>query len=516
MRSVFVVVCFFPVASAARAEEPASTKSLLKKYCSHCHGADTQEGDVRLDRLSQDDVDLFGRIYKQLSSRQMPPDDEKQPTREERKLLASHFLDLAQKSSTPETAALRRLNKREYSNTVRDLLGLRDGIFDPGKFIYKDEVSEGFDTEAESLVTSNELLLEYLQAAQSSLRQALFTLEPKPSEPRDINVNTAKMTGGSRRYETKSPNAYIFRVGKAKIHDGGPTLLMKTPGRYRITVTASAIDEKHYPVLFAPVNAAPILGIGVSGNHASISELDRSEEKFPLKYGKEQTFQVERWIDRGFHPYLQFANGPGKPITQIRSALRRGKITRADASGPFRGPGIRVTGFKIEGPFFDQWPPESVRTTIGSDTIPNLKDADARLALLSRFAARAFRRRVTRDEMTLWVQHLNARYAAKRDWREAFIETMSAMMASPDFLYLPEEEGELSAYQLASRLSYFFWSTMPDRELFLLGQSGKLKDPKVLGQQVVKMLDDPRSQRFSDSFANQWLSLDTLTAHVRF
>lgn len=507
---LFIITCVFCTPTAANADEPASTTSLLKKYCIRCHNADTHESDVRLDQLAQDDVELFGRIYEQISSRQMPPDDEPRPTGEERKRLAGHFLGLARQSSVSNTAGLRRLNKREYSNTVRDLLGLHGGLFDPGKFIYQDEVSDGFDTNAESLVTSNELLLEYLQAAQSSLRQALFTLEPDAPRPRVINVSTAKMTGGTRRYETKSRDAYVFRIGQAKIHDGGPTRLMTIPGRYRITVTASAIDRQHYPVRFVPVNAPPVLGIGSAGNHAGVSELDRREERFPLKYGEEQTFQVERWIDRGFYPYLQFANGPGKPITQIRSALRRKKIKPADARGSFRGPGIRVTQFKIEGPFFDDWPPESVRTTIGSSTIPNLEDSKARLFVLGRFATRAFRRRVTRDEMSLWVEYLNSRYAAKEDWREAIIETMSAMMASPDFLYLPEEEGELNDFQLACRVSYFFWSTMPDSTLFSLASSGRLKEPQILRQQVARLLDDPRSRQFSDSFASQWLSLDTL------
>ena len=371
-------------------------------------------------------------------------------------------------------------------------------------------MSEGFDTDAESLVTSNELLLEYLDAAQSSLRQALFTLEAEAPRSHVINVNTAKMTGGTRRYETASQNAYIFRVGKAKIVDGGSSRLIAVPGRYRITVTASAIDKKHYPIPFVPVDAPPILGSGCAGNHSSIAEFDQQEETFPLKYGEEQTFQVEKWIDRGFYPYLQFVNGPGKPITQIRAALRRKTMTPADARGDFRGPGIRVTQFKIEGPFFDEWPPESVRTTIGSNTIPDLNDAGARLFVLGRFATRAFRRRVTRDEMDLWAEFLNSRYAARPDWREAFIETMSAMMASPDFLYLPEEERELNAFQLASRLSYFFWSTMPDSNLFSLAYSGRLTDPVVLRHQIDRMMQDARSQRFSNSFVDQWLALDTL------
>ncbi|MCM2371198.1 DUF1592 domain-containing protein [Aporhodopirellula aestuarii] len=505
------IVCFFAFSGDTQAEEALNTKSLLQKYCVRCHNTDEREGDVSLDQLSRDDIDLFGQIYEQLSSRQMPPDDEMQPTSKERERLARLFLELAKKSTVPETAALRRLNKREYSNTVRDLLGIRGGIFDPGKFIYKDEVSEGFDTEGESLVTSNELLLEYLEAAQLSLRQALFTLDPEAPKANVINVDTAKMTGASRRYETKDRQAYVFRVGKAKIHGTGPTQLMKMPGRYRITVTASAIDQDRYPVPFVPVNAPPVLGIGiVSGNRSGVSEFDRHEEKFPLKYDQEQTFQLERWIDQGFHPYLQFANGPGKPVTQIRANLRRGKITKADATGPFVGPGIRVTEFKIEGPFYDTWPPESVCTTIGSNTIPDFENATARLYLLGRFAKRTFRRRVTREEMTLWVKYLNARYATTRDWREAFIETMTAMMASPDFLYLQENEGELGPFQLASRLSYFFWSTMPDHELFSLADSGKLTEPDVLRQQVIRLIQDPRSRRFSDSFVDQWLALDTL------
>ncbi|MBB3208327.1 hypothetical protein FHS27_004155 [Rhodopirellula rubra] len=504
-------LCFFSVFSNTRAGEPSNTPSLLQKYCVRCHNADENEGDVSLDQLTKEDVDLFGRIYEQLSSQQMPPDDEPQPTREERERLASQFLQLAKKTAVPETAAMRRLNKREYSNTVRDLLGIRGGIFDPGKFIYKDEVSEGFDTEGEALVTSNELLLEYLEAAQMSLRQALFTLASDAPKPNVINVNTAKMTGASRRYETKDSQAYVFRVGKAKIHGSGPTQLMKMPGRYRITVTASAIDKDRYPVPFVPVNTPPVLGIGIaSGNRSGVSEFDRHEEKFSLTYNQKQTIQVERWIDQGFHPYLRFANGPGKPITQIRANLRRGKITKADAKGPFVGPAIRVTEFKIEGPFYDAWPPESVRTTIGSDTVPKLENATARLYLLGRFARRTFRRRVSREEMSLWVKYLNTRYTATRDWREAFIKTMTVMMASPDFLYLQEDEDELDAFQLANRLSYFFWSTMPDRELFLLADSGKLTEPDVLQQQVIRLIDDPRSRRFSDSFVDQWLALDTL------
>lgn len=484
----------------------------LQKFCVRCHGQDTQEGDVRLDKLPSGDADLYTRIYEQLSSQQMPPDDELQPSREERAQLAARFLELAKQSAQPRTAALRRLNKREYSNTVRDLLGLHDGIFDPGKFIYKDEIEHGFDTQADLLVTSNELLLEYLEAAQSSLGQALFSLDPQPPKPNVIRVQMDRMTGATRRYETKSANAYVFRIGGgAKVHDTSPRKLMREPGLYRITVTASAIDKQRYSVPFAPADRPPILAIGaISGIRSADSELDRHEKSYPLAYDKERTIHVERWIEEGFHPYLRFTNGPSKPITQVRSNLRRKKITKAEANRQFLGPGIRITEFKIEGPIYKTWPPESVTTTIGSNTIPNLEVREQRLFLLVRFAKRAFRRDVRREEMSLWIKYLESRFETSKDWRTAIVETMTAMMASPDFLYLRENEGQLDTFQLASRLSYFFWSTMPDAELFALAEKGKLKDASVLHQQVDRLFNDPRSSRFCDSFVDQWLSLDTL------
>ena len=142
---LLLVAAVVVVTSDAQAQESVKTQKLLKQYCFQCHSADDAAGNIRLDQLTADDFDLYERIYEQISSEQMPPGDESQPTEKERKQLADHFLSLAQKSTVPETAALRRLNKREYGNTVRDLLGLDEGIFDPAKFIYKDEV-EGFDT----------------------------------------------------------------------------------------------------------------------------------------------------------------------------------------------------------------------------------------------------------------------------------------------------------------------------------------------------------------------------------
>ena len=177
---------------------------------------------------------------------------------------------------------------------------------------------------------------------------------------------------------------------------------------------------------------------------------------------------------------------------------------------PYRGPGIKISQFRIEGPFHDQWPPTSFRATYDSDVIPELSDKSEREQLILRFARRAFRRNVTAEEVAPYLVFLEKQYDTTRDWHESIIKTFAAMMSSIDFLYIREGTGELDSYELANRLSYFFWSTMPDDKLFALARSGKLTEPAVLVDQSSRLLDNPRSSRFSTSFVDQWLALDKL------
>ncbi|MFN9939013.1 MAG: DUF1587 domain-containing protein, partial [bacterium] len=131
----------------------------------------------------------------------MPPENQRPPDEQERRRLMDQTLRLATKDLPPTEPSFRRLNRREYGNTVRDLLGLQKGVFDPSDGVFKDEVTKGFDTEAKSLVISSELLLEYHAAAEKSLRQALFTVDTVPPPTRTVEVDIASMEGvGGRRY----------------------------------------------------------------------------------------------------------------------------------------------------------------------------------------------------------------------------------------------------------------------------------------------------------------------------
>lgn len=507
---------------AVAGDDVESIQPIVNSYCVRCHGPAAQKGDVRLDRLDSLDAQTFQTIYEQLADGLMPPDDQRQPSALIRKQLMQHTLDRAKKGASVSAPGLRRLNKREYGNTVRDLLGLKKGIFDPSEYIYGDEIDEGFDTDAGSLVISNELLLEYMSAAEKSLRHALFTSSKTRLQPRVTKVNIGRMKGvGGGRYISSSKQHTICRCGgKAMVYDGLPSRTIMVPGRYRITVTAAAIDRDTYPIRLAPQKGPLVMGFGVKQDvGSSVSSQPRVLKTFELQDNKDQTFTFDTWIDRDHYPYFSFANGPGKPITQIRSNVRRRKLDASELKKGYRGPGIRISKFQIEGPFIDEWPPESISTTFDSKTIPDLSSTAVRNEVVLRFAQRAFRRSVSKAEVAPYLAYLNKQFtrlnakqtnSADTNWHEATVKTFAAMMSSVDFLYIREGQGELDSYALANRLSYFLWSTMPDDELFQLAKSGQLKKASVLRQQVNRLLNDDRSTRFCNSFADQWLSLDEL------
>lgn len=503
-------VCISTVVAAAN--EAQSHQPFFQKYCVQCHGQTKPKGNFRLNELSKVESSGWMDVYEQLASETMPPSNKQQPTKLERQTAMQHALDLAKHDSDVMSTGFRRLNKREYGNTVRDLLGLRKGTFDPGEYIYDDEVDDGFDTEAESLVISNELLLEYIGAAEKSLRQALFSADTQKPSSQQFNVRLDKVKGTSARYINNHRDSVIGRSGgKAWLYDGLTTRTLEFPGRYTITVTASGVDRDFYPIRFQPQRGPLIMGFGVAQDAiTSVSDDGQLLRTFELKDDVEQTFKIDSWIDKGHFPYLSFVNGSSKPITQVRSNIRRRKLKPSAMKEPYRGPGIKITSFEITGPFHDQWPPESFCTTYDSATIPKFSDKAARKALVKRFATRAFRRDISDDEIASYLTYLKTLHASNGDWHESIVKTFAAMMGSIDFLYIREGQGELNSYELANRLSYFFWSTMPDDELFALAKSGKLTQPSVLRQQVARLLNDPRSERFSDSFADQWLALNEL------
>ncbi|NNE94249.1 MAG: DUF1592 domain-containing protein, partial [Verrucomicrobiales bacterium] len=383
---------------------------------------------------------------------------------------------------------------------------------DPAARIFQDEVEHGFDTNAEQLIISNELLLEYLDSAEDSLRKALFLDKLEPPVTKTTNFHPGKFQGGSRRYTTYKKQSTVMR-GPAAQYPANGARRVEFAGNYRVTISAAGVDRDTYGKLKFPPAQGPIkMAVGSrldgqgGGNGGS-----KLLKVFDLQDNQFGTFEVEMWLDKGAYPWVSFHNGAGKPAASIRQAIRRKRLDpKKNSPQNYRGPGVEVSKFSVEGPLNPEWPPATYKAVFRENVMPDFEDAAVRDRVLSRFVSRALRRVATEEDVKDFREYLGQQYKKTGDWHEAFIKTYAAVMASHDFLYLKEEVGELPPFDLVSRLSYFLWSTMPDLELLMLAHSGEILKPDVYAAQVDRLLHDPRSSEFVDSFATQWLSLDML------
>ena len=234
-------------------------------------------------------------------------------------------------------------------------------------------------------------------------------------------------------------------------------------------------------------------------------------------------FQV--WLDKGYTPRFTFRNGLMDVRNLYSQLLRRYKnqfpknqkggivANRFNAIKYGKMPQIHIHEVQIEGPFYASWPTASQRALLGKDAqsiLSSGKIADVR-PLLHDFLTRAYRRPITAQEIDRIVRVIEARKKAGRTTLEAYGDGLKAALCSPSFLYLEETE-ILSSHALASRLSYFLWSSLPDETLLGLAANDELKNADVLAAQVNRMLADPKSNAFVEGFLGSWLNLRALGA----
>ncbi len=526
----------------------------LAKYCVTCHGSKKQKGDRRFDRISGkivDDnslVDLQD-ILDQLNLSEMPPEDALQPADAERRAavlwLTSTIEDYHRtREATHQSAVLRRLNSREYRNSVRDLLHVDMTMFDPTMTFPRDQMTEHLDTVGDTLVTSGALLQQYLNAAETVVSKAVFPLE-KPTvekwtfrdgfrqQPEIDKVHKASngfshMTLYDVVGADKPEGAYgpIHAFAEGVPHDG----------YYEIKLKAEALNRRHdYPIAFLGTNPDEPFRLGIVAGHKDAGTLHLTQPIEPLlaeiELADEQKWYTVRvWLDAGFTPRFTFRNG----LMDVRSLW--GKLAREYGdrfpkrktkgivdnrnNGITHGnlPQIRIHEIEIEGPFYDEWPTAGQRAVFGDafdGTVDGKTFAETNVReQLIEFASLAYRRPVTKEEIDRILDVVNARAAAGRTPLEAYCDGLTAILCSPGFLYLEtgDEAGEISTDAMASRLSYFLWSSMPDRELRSLAANGALTKRGVLAKQVDRMLADERSGQFIEGFLNSWLTMRDLGA----
>jgi hypothetical protein len=503
----------------------------------------------------------------QLERHNMPPASEKQPTEEDRHAaileVEGKLVAHARTLPAPKPAVLRRLNRAEYRNTLRDLLHLNIDSIDPTREFPDDVRVHGFTSNGEKLVTSSFLLRQYVEAADHVVESAVH-FEPKPQTRKWELTPPFDMTSGyfaadERRYYQKfAKQAQPFQSLVSRINGGSnyhpiDELRGATPqsGWYKIRIQAAgkfryAELDPHDPKLDLRKHRFPSLWdpaepIRLSLSTATLEGIDPQNKEavdyaatyyqsgqrelaiWDLPDDKQAWLECRIWLNRGEFPRLSFPNGPtnsNNRITAFFDANKERLLTKeqlakydkardggvSNAYMWFESARIQVFKIECEGPLIDSWPPESHRVIFGDEAYRS----DAAGAVLERFAAQVWRRPIAENETTPILKLVQSAESSGMSPEAAIQEGIKALLCSPQFLYREEKGEALSGYEIASRLSYFLWSSMPDETLLKLAGSGELNRPDVRREQALRLLKDPRSRAFVEEFLNGWLALRKL------
>lgn len=527
--------------------EPAM--DFIANYCFECHDEDVQKGERHFDQLSFPLTDEMGiisvqEIIDQLNLGQMPPKKADQPSHEEKAAaiaaLTARVADAhAKLKSTGGQTLLRRLNEREYLNTLEDLFARRVDTFAPTSKFPNDQTDHNVDTIGDTLVTSGFLLDNYFEAADLVVEKALG-LESKP-DLKEWTFSDNFTQGQELSFSHKRAYNYrylcVYEVPNSTNHEGGYGGLEKFPegvhadGFYEVTVLAHSVNrDTHYnPDIFRMDLSEPFR-LGIVPGDARIGELHHPQpvepqlEEVTVADGEPQYYTMKVWLEKGQQPRFIFPNGMAN-CRQAFSKIAREYKNEWPKNDPYKGgivearrivlqhgkmPHIRIHEVGIRGPLYNDWPPEPQELVFGEDGF----NADRQIEILERFAERAFRRPVTEKELQGFVRLAKRREAEGHSSRQATIDAIKGILCSPSFLYLHEasdpHRGRLGAYDLASRLSYFLTASMPDETLYAAAESGALLEGKTLRSETERLLASPRSNKFLHGFLDSWLNLRAL------
>ena len=535
-----VIALSLLVTGAQGAEKAYLLGPFLKAYCISCHGPEKQKGDRRFDHLTGDftnleEAEISQEILDQLNLDEMPPKGKTQPPVAELKQVISHLTKSLAKAremahENSGKVVLRRLNRIEYLNTIRDLFELKMIDFDPTTTFPPDDPLDGFDNVGEGLIASGHLLQNYLEAARK-VSDKVIRPGPRPK--------MIKYQSGTRK-KTDIDKVIINGVGIDKVARreagrlyikfrqplGFPLLDKKrgvpADGEYVIRFSAQAVRRKsRYKDADLRYNSSEPMRLSIS---IDSRELGATAHRIIGEYEipDDKVIEIEHrvWLEKGFTFHVHWANGPNGSFKRIlRKVLPK---YNKDALYPARnppemyvgsGPELHIHTLGIEGPFYEKWPMPGFERFFPDSPIVHgpeyLRDC------LTRLANTAFRRPVSTAEIKPYLDLAGDYLEEHKDFWAAARYGVRAILTSPRFLYLTEtapkqSTDKLDSYELASRLSYFLWSSMPDDSLREAAASGKLKTPEQLRAQVERMLKDPKAGTLTENFVGQWLHLRKL------
>ena len=558
--TLLVLLQFLPhaVVCISAAEVPLS---FVKQHCMDCHSESTAEGDFRADLLGQDLKDsasgkAWSRVLMRVQNGEMPPPDTEQPAASETAsaltaLKVAFYDDAFARHGEAGRVRVRRLNRIEYENTVRDLLGIDTPL---RELLPEDDLRDGFNNQTDALCISPVHIQQYMAAADRAL-EAASVRQAKPE------MKTHRFSYNHKAEESfhghphnqlqcnlRGEDLHFF----LDTHIEVPAYLrqfeavtLETPGRFRLRIAAESRDTvDNEDLIFSVWLAAggkrrELLGhFDARCGNETVVELTRSFERgetiiiAPYRMSKVR-------VDTGYSVYLpdkadkipegwHFINNPNPPIPTV-------------------GPAIVIKPVEITGPLYETWPPVGHRLLYGEESVltsaeevaktsrvpvailhpvrgyyhlkdpltvqlPEEKLEPAVHETLTRFISRALRRPATAPEIERYHAMVRDRLAKGECLEVSLNAAHRAVLCSPDFLFLIEAGPKLTSHELASRLSYFLWRTSPDAELRKLADQDELIKPNVLRNQAARLMASPRFEGFVSDFLAQWLNLREIDA----
>lgn len=456
---------------------------LLVDYCYDCHGDGSHKGDLVMDEFESleahlEDFPFWLAAWRNLRSEIMPPSRKPQPEESERRELLRwierRVFKLDPENPDPGRVTIRRMNRAEYRNTIQDLLGV---AFEVEDSFPPDDTGYGFDTIGDVLSISPLLMEKYMEAANRIMWEAL----PKNA----ANIPEYRIEPGELKQKSK-PSETGRQMEFERDHTVVAVREVKQDGRYRVSLEFGVAGSME-----ATGHTATVVLL------ADGKELKR--QKVGWDYRKAITLEGELPLGKGRRQFgVRLIPGEAPKDGEDRLA-------------------VQVRSLRVTGPLEGGWwaYPETYKRIFvdGPAQDGNAVRREYAAKILRRMVSRAYRRPVDEAtvqrlvEMTMEVDRQEGKL-----FEDGIRYALTAVLSSSRFLFRAEVQAEpdnpgkvvpLDEYALASRLSYFLWSSMPDEELFRLAKEGKLR--RELRAQVNRMLMDPRARRFASDFTGQWL-----------
>ncbi len=496
--------------NGAEAASPKLTPEIttyLQKYCVDCHGETDPNAGLSLHKFGDELSVLKGKkawdnVLVMVEGGEMPPEDATRPKVEETVAFLKDVRGIFERSAKsgkidPGHVTIRRLNRYEYNNTIRDLVGVDSR---PADDFPSDDVGHGFDNIGDVLTLSDVLMERYLAAAENVMERAIVINPPAPTQ-RSQSAKYLEPAG--RNVPENGSHRPVNAEKKDSPIESGP---LHTPyklsdaGDYEFKMQGFREGDE-------PVKVAVLLhqkGLSNPASEEESSQLTGAALNSLKPFRILGTFDLFKRDDRDRRTHALKAE---LPAGDIRLAVA---LFKAEDGKP--APVANITNFQLNGPSDTR--PASQRMLLECD--PNLPREQQTRQVITRFASRAYRRTATPDEVNRLIGLVDQQVAAGKSWEQGVQYAMTAVLISPKFLFRleldekssPKEAHPLNEFQLASRLSYFLWSSMPDQELFQLANRGELA--KNLEPQVRRMLKDDKAKELVENFALQWLQLGRL------